>query len=74
MGKVKAFEKWAILAMQSGSNVRGASDFYRMCLQTYNEVVKAGIPPSTQVPARMIGNVEWSGSIQDLNQKYSQPE
>jgi hypothetical protein len=40
--RVKAFEKWAILAMRAGTNVRSRSTSYKRCLKTYDDIVKAG--------------------------------
>jgi hypothetical protein len=70
VGKIKAFEKWALLSMQSGTNVRSASDFYRLCIQSYNEIVKAGISPSERVPDNVIGGKPWSGSIEELRKTW----
>jgi hypothetical protein len=69
-GRIRAFEKWALLSMQAGTNVRSGSDFYRLCVQTYNQIVKAGVSPTDRVPERMVGAVSWSGSIEELRQKY----
>jgi hypothetical protein len=70
LGKIKDFEKWAILSMQAGTNVRSGADFYRMCLQSYDKVVKAGVSPAERVPERVIGGTQWSGSIEELRNKY----
>ena len=70
VGKVKAFEKWALLAMQAGTNVRSGADYYRLCIQTYDQIVKAGIAPTERVPDRMIGGAQWSGTIEELRKKW----
>jgi hypothetical protein len=70
IGKIKDFEKWAILAMQAGTNVRSGSDYYRLCLQTYDRIVKAGISPNERVPDRVIGSAQWSGTIGELRKKW----
>jgi len=70
IGKVKAFEKWALLAMQAGTNYRSGSDYYRLCKQTYNDIVKAGVPPTERVPERMIAGTAWSGTIEDLRKTW----
>jgi hypothetical protein len=70
VGKIQAFEKWALLAMQAGTNVRSGSDYYRLCISTYKDIVKAGVSPSDRVPDRMIAGTAWSGSIEELRQKY----
>jgi hypothetical protein len=70
VGRIRAFEKWAILAMQAGSNVRSGSSYYKLCVQTYNDIVKAGVSPGDKVPERMIAGVSWSGTIEDLRKKW----
>ena len=70
IGKIKEFERWGILAMQAGTNYRSGSDYYRLCLKTYDDIVKAGIPPTERVPDRIIGGAQWSGTIQDLRNKW----
>jgi hypothetical protein len=70
IGKIKAFEKWALLAMQAGTNVRSGADYYRLCVQTYGEIVKAGISPAERVPDRVIGGTPWSGTIEELRTKW----
>lgn len=72
IGKVKDFEKWGILAMQSGTNYRSGADYYRMCLKTYDDIVKAGVPPTERVADRMIGGAQWSGTIEELRNKWCQ--
>jgi hypothetical protein len=70
IGKIKAFEKWALLAMQAGSNVRSGASYYKLCIQTYDQIVKAGVAPTERVPARDIGGTQWSGTIEDLRKKW----
>ncbi len=70
LGRIGEFEKWAILAMQSGKNARNDAPYFKMCLQTYDRITKAGVPPTEQVPERNIGGVVWSGSIEELKTKY----
>jgi hypothetical protein len=70
IGKVKEFEKWAILAMQSGAKYRSGTDYYRLCLKTYDDIVKAGVAPTERVPDRTIAGTQWSGSIEELRKKY----
>jgi hypothetical protein len=70
IGKIKEFERWGILAMQAGTNYRSGADYYRLCLKTYDDIVKAGIPPTERVPDRMIGGAQWSGAIQELRTKW----
>jgi hypothetical protein len=38
-GKINAFDKWAILVMQAGSNVRSGASYYKLCVKTYDEIV-----------------------------------
>jgi hypothetical protein len=70
IGKIKAFEKWALLAMGAGKNVRSGTDYYRLCIQTYDQIVKDGVAPTERVPERLIGNVKWSGSIEELRKQW----
>jgi hypothetical protein len=70
IGKIKEFEKWAILAMQAGTNYRSGADYYRNCLKTYDDIVKAGIQPTERVPDRVIAGAQWSGSIEELKKKW----
>jgi hypothetical protein len=69
-GKINAFDKWAMLAMQAGSNVRSGADYYKLCIRTYNEIVKDGVSPTDRVPTRMIGGTEWAGTIEELRKKW----
>lgn len=70
VGRIGEFEKWAILAMQSGKNASHDAPYFKMCLQTYNRIIKAGVAPTDTVPERTIGGVAWSGSIEELKTKY----
>jgi len=70
VGRIRAFEKWAILAMQAGTDVRSGSTYYKLCIQTYDEIVKAGVSPTERVPDRVIGSAEWSGTIEELRKKW----
>jgi hypothetical protein len=70
IGKVKQFERWGILAMQAGTNYRSGADYYRMCLKTYDDIVKAGIPPTERVADRVIAGAQWSGTIEELRRKW----
>jgi hypothetical protein len=73
LGKIKSFEFWAVLAMQDAPKVAsGRSDpsYFKRCIETYNRIVKAGIAPTELVPERMIGSTAWSGTIEELRQKW----
>jgi hypothetical protein len=70
VGKINAFDKWAILAMQAGSNVRSGASYYKLCIKTYNEIVKDGVSPTDRVPDRTIGSTQWSGTIEELRKKW----
>jgi len=70
VGKIKDFEKWAILAMQAGTNYSSGAIYYKQCIQSYDLIVKGGVAPTDRVPDKVIGGVQWSGTIQDIRQKY----
>jgi hypothetical protein len=73
LGKIKKFEFWAVLAMQEAPKVNsGRSDaaYFRNCIQTYNKIVAGGVPPSERVPERVIAGTPWSGTIEELKQKW----
>jgi hypothetical protein len=73
LGKIKYFERWAILAMKDTPNLNsGRYDvgYFRNCLQAYDEIVKAGVSPSERVPDDVIGGATWSGSIEELRKKW----
>ena len=73
LGKIKSFEFWAVLAMQDAPKVNsGRSDasYFKNCIQTYEKIVNAGIAPTDRVPDRLIGGVTWSGTIEELRQKW----
>jgi hypothetical protein len=69
-GKINAFDKWAILAMQAGSNVRSGATYYKLCIKTYKEIVNDGVSPTDRVPERVIGGTQWSGTIEELRTKW----
>ncbi len=73
LGKVKYFEKWAILAMKDTPNLNSGrydAGYYKNCIQAYDEIVKAGVSPTEHVPEDVIGNAAWSGSIEELRKKW----
>jgi hypothetical protein len=73
LGKIKYFERWAVLAMKDTPNLNsGRYDvgYYKNCIQAYDEIVKTGISPSERVPDDVIGGTPWSGSIEELRTKW----
>jgi hypothetical protein len=77
LGKIKYFERWAIFAMKDTPNLntgRYDAGYYKNCLQTYDEIVKAGVSPSERVPDDVIGGSPWSGSIEELRKKWCDAE
>ena len=73
LGKIKYFEKWAILAMKDTPNLnsgRYETGYYKNCIQAYDEIVKAGVSPTERVPDEVIGGAAWSGSIEQLRKKW----
>ena len=73
LGKIKYFERWAKFAMKDTPNLNtGRYDvgYYKNCIQTYNEIVNAGVSPSARVPDDVIGGAPWSGSIEELRRKW----
>jgi hypothetical protein len=70
LGKIKDFEKWAILAMQAGTHYSSGAIYYKQCVQSYNLITKGGVAPTDRVPDRVIGSTQWSGSIEEIRQKY----
>lgn len=76
LGKIKYFEKWAVMAMQDTPNLdsgRYETGYFKNCIQTYDEIVKAGVSPTERVPDRVIGSTVWSGSIEELRNKWCEP-
>jgi hypothetical protein len=76
LGKVKYFEKWAIMAMKDTPNLNSGlytAGYYKNCIQTYDEIVKAGVSPTEHVPEDVIGGATWSGSIEELRKKWCEP-
>jgi hypothetical protein len=73
LGKVKSFEKWAIMAMRDTPNLNSGqytAAYYRNCIRVYDEIVKAGVSPTEHVPENVIGSATWSGSIEELRKKW----
>jgi hypothetical protein len=73
LGKIKYFERWAKFAMKDTPNLNtGRYDvgYYKNCIQTYNEIVNAGVSPSERVPDDVIKGAPWSGSIEELRKKW----
>jgi hypothetical protein len=73
LGKIKYFEKWAILAMKDTPNLNsGRYDvgYYKNCIQAYDEIVKSGVSPAERVPDDVIAGAAWSGSIEQLRKKW----
>lgn len=73
LAKIKKFEFWAILAMQDAPKVasgRMDASYFKRCIETYDRIVKAGAKPTDRVPEQKIGATEWSGTIEELRQKW----
>jgi hypothetical protein len=66
-GRIKTFEKWAILSMQDAGR---HDDYPKLCIQAYDQIVKAGVSPADRVPDRVIGGAAWSGTIEELRKKW----
>jgi hypothetical protein len=76
LGKVKYFEKWAVMAMKDTANLNSGqydAGYYKNCLQAYDQIVKAGVSPSERVPEDVIGSATWSGSIEEIRNKWCEP-
>ncbi len=76
LGKIKVFDKWAVMAMQDTPNLnsgRYETAYFSNCIQAYDQIVKAGISPREHVPDRVIRGGAWSGSIEELRQKWCDP-
>ena len=73
IGQIRKFEFWAIQAMNEAALVqkgRTNNEIFRNCVQTYNQITKAGVPPSERVPEQVILGKQWSGTIEELRQKW----
>ena len=73
LGKIKYFEKWAVLAMKDTPNLnsgRYETGYYKNCIQAYDEIVKAGVSPTERVPDEVIAGSAWSGSIEQIRKKW----
>jgi hypothetical protein len=72
VAKVKFFERWAQMAMQEAASGRERFDDAspRNCINTYKQIVKEGVPPTERVPDDIVGNVNWSGTIEELRKKW----
>ena len=73
LGKIKYFEKWAVLAMKDTPNLNSGRyeiGYYKNCIQAYDEIVKAGVSPTERVPDDVIKGTPWSGSIEELRQTW----
>jgi hypothetical protein len=48
VARIKFFQRWAVMAMQeaTSSSERFDDAFPRNCINTYNQIVKEGVPPS----------------------------
>src|ERR1700743_2762380 len=76
LGKVKYFEKWAVMAMKDTPNLNSGqydAGYYKNCLQAYDQIVKAGVSPSERVPEDVIGSATWSGPIEEIRNKWCEP-
>ncbi len=71
-GKIKELERWLKFAAEGESTSQ--MTIYETCKSTYDQVIDAGIPATTPVPAREIyvrgKPLTWSGTIQSLRVKY----
>ncbi len=56
----------------AGKAQRGRTEnqFFRNCIRTYNQIVKACVSPSERVPDQIIQGVLWSGTIEELRTKW----
>jgi hypothetical protein len=72
VAKVKFFQRWAVMAMQEATSGSQRFDdaFPRNCINVYNQIVKEGVPSTERVPDDIIGNVNWSGTIEELRKKW----
>ena len=73
LGKVKLFERWAIMAMRDTPNLNSGqytAAYYRNCIRVYDEIVKAGVSPTEHVPEKVFGGATWSGSIEELRKRW----
>ena len=49
LGKIKAFEFWALLAKQDADRKRLDMGVIKNCVSTYEQIIKAGIAPTDRV-------------------------
>jgi hypothetical protein len=72
VAKVKFFQRWAVMAMQEATTDTQRFDdaIPKNCVKVYDQIVKDGVPPSERVPDDIIGNVKWSGTIEEVRKKW----
>ena len=70
LGKIKAFEFWALLAKQDADRKRLDMGVLKNCVSTYEQIIKAGIAPTDRVPEQKINSGLWSGTVEEINEKW----
>ena len=74
LGKMKTFQRWAIQAKEDFPNLeagrRYEMAYFRNCIETYDQMIKAGISPTDRVPERKLSTGLWSGTVQEIREKW----
>ncbi len=71
--KLASFERWAQLAMGDAPKIASGGHetaYYTRCIESYDEMMKAGVAPTTRVEEQKIVHGMWAGSVQELKEKW----
>lgn len=77
-GKVAAINQWATATYKDMKQHHGRApdaDIAKLCLQAYDDAMKAGVSPSEKVPEHQEMGMDgkpftWSGTIEEIKNKY----
>jgi len=62
----QTFRSWAILTQEP----KPVPNMFKFCLQAYDKMIASGISPSTRVPEDRDSGILWSGTVQEIKEKW----
>lgn len=62
----QAFRSWAI----DTQHPNPVPNMFKFCLQAYDKMIASGVSPSTRVPEDRASGVLWSGTVQEIKEKW----
>jgi len=72
-GLIRDWERWGIFAMQDHAKLgqgRVDTTYFERCLTSYDTMLRKGITKDAKVAPQQIGNVMWTGTVEELRKKW----